>query len=85
MSSRYADTLNHCSSFAISDQPAQFEHMSSVHVMYHILDSQHKNPFFRSPISANAQNILDIGTGNGAWARDVADLFPSGTSATLLR
>ena len=42
-----------------------------------ILDSQQKNPFFRAPISSKAQNILDIGTGQGNWAVDVAQEFPS--------
>lgn len=41
-----------------------------------ILDCKQKNPLFYSPIP-NAQNILDIGTGSGIWARDVADKFPS--------
>lgn len=42
-----------------------------------ILDSQRANPFFRSPISANAQQIFDLGTGLGDWALDVADRVPN--------
>lgn len=35
-----------------------------------------KNLFF-APIGDHPQNILDIGTGTGIWAIDVADLYPS--------
>lgn len=45
--------------------------------MHLIVDSQQKNNLFRAPVSGSIQNILDIGTGNGAWAQDVADKFPS--------
>ena len=46
----------------------QFESMESGHLQYIILDSGRKNPLFRSPISGKAQNILDLGTGQGNWA-----------------
>ena len=41
------------------------------------LETERENPSFYSPIPSTAQNILDIGTGTGDWARDVADRFPS--------
>lgn len=42
-----------------------------------ILNSQLKNPLFRSPISEKAQNVIDLGTGSGDWALDMADKFPN--------
>lgn len=42
-----------------------------------ILDNQRTNPLFYSPIPEHAQNILDVGTGSGIWARDVGDKYPS--------
>ena len=39
------------------------------------LDSGTENPYFRSPLSSKARNILDVGTGDGMWAIDCADMF----------
>lgn len=48
-----------------------------------ILESQQKNPLFRSPIDeSKVQNILDLGTGDGAWAIDVADRLPHGETSS---
>ncbi|EXJ66054.1 uncharacterized protein A1O5_10668 [Cladophialophora psammophila CBS 110553] len=35
------------------------------------------NRLFLAPIDPNPSQILDLGTGTGAWAIDVADLYPS--------
>ena len=45
----------------------QHDSMGFNHLIFLVLESQRKNPFFRSPISHNAQHILDLGTGDGAW------------------
>lgn len=38
------------------------------HLAFVILESQRENPLFRSPIDEKkVQNILDLGTGDGAW------------------
>ena len=41
--------------------------MQAAHIVYMILDSQAKNPLFRSPIPDDVQHILDVGTGSGVW------------------
>lgn len=51
--------------------------MRAAHLTYLILDSQQKNPLFRSPIPDTAKHILDIGTGNGPWAVDTEDDYAS--------
>lgn len=45
--------------------------------MYLILDSQRREPLFQSPIGEKSQNVLDIGTGDGTWALEVADKYPN--------
>ncbi len=43
------------------------------------LESMQENPWFRSLIPDKDQNILNLGTGDGRWAIDVADMLPSRT------
>ncbi|KFZ25220.1 hypothetical protein V502_00303 [Pseudogymnoascus sp. VKM F-4520 (FW-2644)] len=54
----------------------QFETFEAGHLVYQILDCQEENTLFRSPIAENAQHIIDLGTGDGTWAVQVADRFP---------
>lgn len=42
------------------------------HIYTMLLDGE----LYRAPISDNISRILDIGTGTGAWAIDMADKFP---------
>ncbi|KAJ5242031.1 uncharacterized protein N7469_000358 [Penicillium citrinum] len=42
------------------------------------MENVQKNVHFRAPIGSNPQRILDVGTGQGTWAIEVADQFPSG-------
>lgn len=42
-----------------------------------MLDRTEPNQLFRSPIGPSPQNIIDIGTGQGDWAVDAADQYPS--------
>lgn len=56
----------------------QYETLNAGHLMYLVLDSNQPNPLYRAPVTY-PYNILDIGTGPGTWAIDVADQFPAAT------
>ena len=43
-----------------------FEVFETTNLLFLILDSQRRNPLFQSPIGAKAQNVIDIGTGDGS-------------------
>ena len=61
--------------FAPTDD-AQWESQEAGHLVFLILDCQRQNPLFRSELSPDAKHVLDLGTGKGNWAIDVADRFP---------
>ncbi len=63
----------------------QFESLEAGHVYFRVLDCQEENQLFRSPIGDDAQNVLDIGTGDASWAIDVADNFPHRKDPVLIR
>ncbi|KGO67581.1 hypothetical protein PITC_094500 [Penicillium italicum] len=49
------------------------------HMVFLVLDHYEDNPLFRAPIGDLPKHILDIGTGQGSWAIDVADMYSSAT------
>ncbi|KAJ5376796.1 hypothetical protein N7509_013682 [Penicillium cosmopolitanum] len=57
----------------------QFEAFEIGHMVFLVLDHYQDNPLFRAPIGDLPKHILDIGTGQGSWAIDVADMYPSAT------
>lgn len=51
--------------------------MDNADLLFLILDCQRKEPHFRAEIGEKAQNVLDIGTGDGTWAIKVAEKYPN--------
>jgi methylase of polypeptide subunit release factors len=45
--------------------------------MAHMLHLAMDGELHRAPIGDNPQRILDLGTGTGIWAIDIADRYPS--------
>ncbi|KAJ5088736.1 hypothetical protein N7456_012352 [Penicillium angulare] len=56
----------------------QFETLEAGHLVCLVTDSDAPNPLFRAPVK-DPQRVLDIGTGQGSWAVDMADMFPNST------
>ncbi|CAG8947402.1 unnamed protein product [Penicillium salamii] len=61
----------------------QFESLLASHLLCVVLDSNEENPLFHAPVR-EPKEILDIGTGRGSWAVDVADMFPESKLTPLL-
>ncbi|EPS30257.1 hypothetical protein PDE_05208 [Penicillium oxalicum 114-2] len=57
----------------------QFEAFELGHMVSIMLDYHQPNRFFAAPIGNKPKHILDIGTGRGSWAIDVADQYPEAT------
>ncbi|KAJ5253238.1 hypothetical protein N7489_003648 [Penicillium chrysogenum] len=71
--------------YFIPSDDQQFESYQAGHLVALATHPDEMNPLFLSPIgysptavplNKRPQHILDIGTGNGTWAIDVADIFP---------
>lgn len=46
-------------------------------IAHHFVTMLKGDKLFEAPIGANPSKILDVGTGTGIWAIDVADAYPS--------
>lgn len=55
----------------------QFEAFEIGHLVFLLLEYNQKCPLHRAPICESPKHILDIGTGKGTWAIDMADRYPS--------
>ncbi|CAI7655758.1 unnamed protein product [Penicillium bialowiezense] len=64
--------------YIVPSDEKQFETYEAGHLLALVMDSDRDNPLFYSPIGDHPRHILDLGTGQGNWAIDVADMFPSG-------
>ncbi|OQE00175.1 hypothetical protein PENVUL_c057G01710 [Penicillium vulpinum] len=72
---RRYQTLSH-KEYLIPSDEKQFETYEAGHLVALVMDSDQENPLFRAPVK-NPKHILDLGTGLGNWAIDVADMFPT--------
>ncbi|KAJ5638713.1 hypothetical protein N7528_001103 [Penicillium herquei] len=75
-----ADGKDHAAiSHTIPSDEQMFDAYEAGHLVALVLDSDRANPLFRAPIGDSPRHILDLGTGKGTWAIDVADMFPQAT------
>lgn len=72
---RRYQTLRNGEYFSPSDEK-QFETYEVGHLAALLMNSDDPNPLYCAPVS-NPKHVLDIGTGQGSWAVDVADKFPN--------
>ena len=57
--------------------PIDEEEMDRLDLQHHKYELLIGNKHFLAPIGPNPQRILDLATGTGIWALDVADMFPT--------
>ncbi|KAJ5585305.1 uncharacterized protein N7459_005105 [Penicillium hispanicum] len=76
----YENGRRYCSSRSGSYMmPNDEEEQDRMDITHHMSVKQHisDDPLYNAPIKSSPQNILDLGTGTGIWAMDIAEKFPS--------
>ncbi|KAJ5684486.1 uncharacterized protein N7477_000831 [Penicillium maclennaniae] len=76
-STRYENLKQFTYAVAVDDK--QFEAYECIHIVALLSEIRSDNPYFISPIGDSPKHILDLGTGKGTWAIEVADRFPNTT------
>lgn len=72
---RRYQTLRDSEYFSPSDE-RQFETYEVGHLACLLMNADAPNPLYLAPVTS-PKHVLDIGTGQGSWAIDVADMFPN--------
>jgi len=57
--------------------PNDKKEMDRLDLQHHLWRLTLGGPLHRAPIGAGVKDILDLGTGNGIWAIDMADQYPA--------
>ncbi|CUS13388.1 unnamed protein product [Tuber aestivum] len=57
--------------------PNDQQEIERLHLQHHMISVLFSGRLHWAPIDPNPQRILDIGTGTGSWAVDIADMYPS--------
>ncbi|KAF5610737.1 demethylmenaquinone methyltransferase [Fusarium subglutinans] len=65
------------SNFSADRAPNDEEQLEALDLIHHWLKLMLDDKLFLAPIGDHPQKILDIGTGTGIWAINVADEYPS--------
>ncbi|KAF4443113.1 Demethylmenaquinone methyltransferase [Fusarium acutatum] len=65
------------SNFSADRAPNDEQQLEALDLIHHWLTLMLDDKLFLAPIGDNPQKILDIGTGTGIWAINVADEYPS--------
>ena len=57
--------------------PNDKKEMDRLDLQHHLWRLTLGGPLHRAPIGAGVKDILDLGTGSGIWAIDMADQYPA--------
>lgn len=74
----YENGRRYCSTRSgVAMMPNDEEEQDRMDITHHIWLMLLGGELYNAPIGSNPQNILDLGTGTGIWAMDMAEKFPN--------